>query len=183
VPQCNFRSDGSPRANICLPHLGPSFFFAFPARPHSRGQSLWLIGFFFRSNVLRPGRIRVLFRSSMCCKISLCNGGSERCCRPPRTFSSRSPLVVAARRWLHFRPFQQFRMITMSWHLHLIAWGEPREKLGNRIDRLNDKRVLLPIADGLAAAHQKRISKGKWLTKSLTFPSHRKKLIGFSSGN
>jgi hypothetical protein len=101
----------------------------------------------------------------------------------PRTFSSRSPLVVAARRWLHFRPFQQFRMITMSWHLHLIAWGEARKKLKKRIKRLNQK-ILWPIADGLSAAHQKRISKGKWLTKSLTFSSHRKKAYRlFSSEN
>jgi hypothetical protein len=49
----------------------------------------------------------------------------------------------------------------VSWHLHLIAWGEARKKLGQRIDRLNKRRILLPIADGLAAAHQKRISKGK----------------------
>jgi hypothetical protein len=53
----------------------------------------------------------------------------------------------------------------VSWHLHLIAWGEARKKLRERIDRLNDKRVLLPIADGLAAAHQKRISKGKLASK------------------
>jgi hypothetical protein len=49
----------------------------------------------------------------------------------------------------------------VSWHLHLIAWGEARKKLRKRIDRLNKRRILLPIADGLAAAHQKRISKGK----------------------
>jgi hypothetical protein len=49
----------------------------------------------------------------------------------------------------------------VSWHLHLIAWGEARKKLGKRIERLNERRILLPIADGLAAAHQKRISKGK----------------------
>jgi hypothetical protein len=53
----------------------------------------------------------------------------------------------------------------VSWHLHLISWGESRKKLRERIDRLNDKRVLLPIADGLAAAHQKRISKGKVASK------------------
>ena len=50
---------------------------------------------------------------------------------------------------------------TVSWHLHLIAWGEPREKVKNHIDRLNEHKILLPIADGLPAAHQKRISKGK----------------------
>jgi hypothetical protein len=49
----------------------------------------------------------------------------------------------------------------VSWHLHLIAWGEARKKLGKRIDRLNNQRILLPIADDLSAAHQKRISKGK----------------------
>jgi hypothetical protein len=53
----------------------------------------------------------------------------------------------------------------VSWHLHLIAWGEARKKLGKRIDRLNERRILLPIADGLAAAHQKRISKGKLASK------------------
>jgi hypothetical protein len=57
----------------------------------------------------------------------------------------------------------------VSWHLHLITWGEPREKLGKRIDRLNDKRVLLPIAHGLAAAHQKRFSKGKLASKIAYF--------------
>jgi hypothetical protein len=49
----------------------------------------------------------------------------------------------------------------VSWHLHLIAWGEARKKLRKRIDRLNNQRILLPIADDLSAAHQKRISKGK----------------------
>jgi hypothetical protein len=49
----------------------------------------------------------------------------------------------------------------VSWHLHLIAWGEGRKKLRKRIERLNKRRILLPIADGLAAAHQKRISEGK----------------------
>jgi hypothetical protein len=53
----------------------------------------------------------------------------------------------------------------VSWHLHLIAWGEGRKKLRKRIDRLNERRILLPIADGLPAAHQKRISKGKLASK------------------
>jgi hypothetical protein len=52
-----------------------------------------------------------------------------------------------------------------SWHLHLLAWGESRNKMKTRIDRLNDRRILLPIADGLAAAHQKCISKGKLVSK------------------
>jgi hypothetical protein len=52
----------------------------------------------------------------------------------------------------------------VSWHLHLIAWGESSKKLKNRIERLN-REILLPIADGLAAAHQKRISKGKVASK------------------
>jgi hypothetical protein len=72
----------------------------------------------------------------------------------------------------------------VSWHLHLIAWGEARKNLRKRIDRLNKRQILLPIADGLAAAHQKRISKGKWSKKSLTFSSHRKKAYRlFSSEN
>jgi hypothetical protein len=53
----------------------------------------------------------------------------------------------------------------VSWHLHLIAWGESGKKLKKRIDRLNKQGILLPIADGLAAAHQKRISKGKLPSK------------------
>jgi hypothetical protein len=53
----------------------------------------------------------------------------------------------------------------VSWHLHLIAWGERRKSLKNRIDRLNEHKILLPIADGLPAAHQKRISKGKLASK------------------
>src|SRR3984893_4140139 len=53
----------------------------------------------------------------------------------------------------------------VSWHLHLIAWGEPRKKLKKRIDRLNEHKILLPIADGLPAAHQKRISKDKLASK------------------
>jgi hypothetical protein len=53
----------------------------------------------------------------------------------------------------------------VSWHLHLIAWGESHKKLRKRIDRLNDQQILLPIADGLPAAHQKRISKHKLASK------------------
>jgi hypothetical protein len=53
----------------------------------------------------------------------------------------------------------------VSWHLHMIAWGESGKKLEKRIERLNEQRILLPIADGLAAAHQKRISKGKLPSK------------------
>jgi hypothetical protein len=49
--------------------------------------------------------------------------------------------------------------------LHLIAWGESHKKLRKRIDRLNDQQILLPIADGLPAAHQKRISKHKLASK------------------
>jgi hypothetical protein len=52
----------------------------------------------------------------------------------------------------------------VSWHLHLLAWGESRKKMQKRIERLN-QGILLPIADGLAAAHQKRISKGKLASK------------------
>ena len=53
----------------------------------------------------------------------------------------------------------------VSWHLHLIAWGESHKKLRKRIDRLNERKILLPIADGLPAAHQKRISKDKLASK------------------
>src|SRR3984893_9006974 len=53
----------------------------------------------------------------------------------------------------------------VSWHLHLIAWGESHKKLRERIDRLNERRILFPIADGLPAAHQKRISKDKLASK------------------
>jgi hypothetical protein len=53
----------------------------------------------------------------------------------------------------------------VSWHLHLIAWGEAHKKLWKRIDRLNNQRILVPIADGLPAAHQRRISHGKMADK------------------
>jgi hypothetical protein len=49
---------------------------------------------------------------------------------------------------------------TVSWHLHLIAWGEAQRKLAKRITRLNDEGILLPIADGLPAADQRRILNG-----------------------
>jgi hypothetical protein len=46
---------------------------------------------------------------------------------------------------------------------HVLAWGETREEMKQRIRRLN--RKLLPIGDGLAPAHQKCISKGKLASK------------------
>jgi hypothetical protein len=52
----------------------------------------------------------------------------------------------------------------VSWHLHLIAWGISPREMKKRIERLN-QGILLPIADGLPAAHQKRISKGKLASK------------------
>jgi hypothetical protein len=53
----------------------------------------------------------------------------------------------------------------VSWHLHLLAWNESKSAITTRIERLNKKGILLPIADGLAAAHEKRISKGKLASK------------------
>jgi hypothetical protein len=53
----------------------------------------------------------------------------------------------------------------ISWHVHLLAWGESRFSIKTRIESLNKKKILLPIADGLAAAHQKRISRGKLADK------------------
>jgi hypothetical protein len=53
----------------------------------------------------------------------------------------------------------------VSWHLHLIAWGESKSEIRTRIERLNKDGILLPIADGLAAAHQKRISTGYLASK------------------
>jgi hypothetical protein len=53
----------------------------------------------------------------------------------------------------------------VSWHLHLIAWGESKFAIRTRIEGLNEEGILLPIADGLAAAHQKRISRGKLADK------------------
>jgi hypothetical protein len=43
----------------------------------------------------------------------------------------------------------------VSWHLHLLAWGESKSAIRTRIEGLNKESILLPIADGLAAAHQK----------------------------
>ena len=53
----------------------------------------------------------------------------------------------------------------VSWHLHLIAWGISPREMKKRISGLNKSGALLPIADGLAAAHQKRISKCKLADK------------------
>jgi hypothetical protein len=53
----------------------------------------------------------------------------------------------------------------ISRHLHLLAWGISPREMKKRISGLNKSGVLLPIADGLAAAHQKRISKGKLASK------------------
>jgi hypothetical protein len=53
----------------------------------------------------------------------------------------------------------------VSWHLHLLAWGISPREMKKRISGLNKSGVLLPIADGLAAAHQKRISRGKLADK------------------
>ena len=53
----------------------------------------------------------------------------------------------------------------VSWHLHLLAWGESKFAIRTRIESLNKEGILLPIADGLPAAHQKRISKGKLADK------------------
>jgi hypothetical protein len=53
----------------------------------------------------------------------------------------------------------------VSWHLHLIAWGESKFAIRTRIESLNKEGILLPIADGLPAAHQKRISKAKLASK------------------
>jgi hypothetical protein len=52
----------------------------------------------------------------------------------------------------------------VSWHVHLLAWGESKSAVRTRIENLNEGS-LLPIADGPAAAHQKRISKGKLVSK------------------
>jgi hypothetical protein len=49
----------------------------------------------------------------------------------------------------------------VSWHLHMIAWGISPGEMKKRISGLNKSGALLPIADGLAAAHQKCISGGK----------------------
>jgi hypothetical protein len=53
----------------------------------------------------------------------------------------------------------------VSWHVHLVAWGISPKGMKKRINGLNKEGVLLPIADGLDAAHQKRISKGKLASK------------------
>jgi hypothetical protein len=52
----------------------------------------------------------------------------------------------------------------VSWHIHLLAWGETREGMKERIERLN-RKILMPVAEGLAPAHQKCISKGKLASK------------------
>jgi hypothetical protein len=39
----------------------------------------------------------------------------------------------------------------VSWHVHLLAWGESKSAVKTRIERLNREEILQPIADGLAA--------------------------------
>jgi hypothetical protein len=56
----------------------------------------------------------------------------------------------------------------VSWHIHLICWGISPQEIKKRIKRLNDTPVYLPIADGLAAAHQKPSRGGNWLTSFAT---------------
>jgi hypothetical protein len=53
----------------------------------------------------------------------------------------------------------------VSWHVHLLAWGESKSAIRTRIATLNKQGILLPIADGLAPAHQKRISRSKLASK------------------
>jgi hypothetical protein len=53
----------------------------------------------------------------------------------------------------------------VSWHVHLLAWGESKSAIRTRIESLNKEGILLPIADGLAAAHQKCICRGKLADK------------------
>jgi hypothetical protein len=53
----------------------------------------------------------------------------------------------------------------VSWHIHLLAWGESRAEIKARIETLNQEGILLPIADGLPAAHCKRITKGQLASK------------------
>jgi hypothetical protein len=54
---------------------------------------------------------------------------------------------------------------TVSWHVHVICWGISPKEIKRRIERLNATAVYLPIGDGLAAAHQKRIPKGQLADK------------------
>jgi hypothetical protein len=53
----------------------------------------------------------------------------------------------------------------VSWHVHLLAWGETKSAIRAQIEGLNKEGILLPIADGLPAAHCKRISKGHLASK------------------
>jgi hypothetical protein len=53
----------------------------------------------------------------------------------------------------------------VSWHAHLLAWGESKSEIKERIEKLNNQGILLPIADGLPAAHCKRITKGQLASK------------------
>jgi hypothetical protein len=107
-----FRSDGSPRANICLPHLVPSFFCALPARqplmpPFARKSLADRI--FFAQTSFALGELAYCFEAPCAAKSVFGMEAQNVAVGPrPRTFSSRSPLVVAARRWLHFRPFSSF---------------------------------------------------------------------------
>jgi hypothetical protein len=58
---------------------------------------------------------------------------------------------------------RRHRKRMVSWHVHVLAWGASRQDMKERITELN--QLLLPIADGLAPAHQKCISRGKLADK------------------
>jgi len=45
----------------------------------------------------------------------------------------------------------------VSWHLHLICWGESREQIKERIKRLNSNSKYLGIMHSQRGAHQKKI--------------------------
>lgn len=45
----------------------------------------------------------------------------------------------------------------LFWHLHAICWGETATQLRKRIAELNKSNRYRPIADGIPAAHHKRI--------------------------
>jgi hypothetical protein len=55
----------------------------------------------------------------------------------------------------------------VSWHVHLLAWGESRKRMKQRIEQLN-RKILLPIADGLAPAHQNGLPRARLQPKSPT---------------
>jgi len=56
----------------------------------------------------------------------------------------------------------------VSWHVHLLAWGKGTSAIRTRIENLNKKGMLLPIAMGYIQLTKSAFPKANWRAKSPT---------------